>query len=343
MANVVSGLFGLSPEQVIQQQQATDTAEAANLGALMPEGYGAVGYGMSKLGSGAIRGLSSVFGLEDPSLTKAKDMEQIMRDTQDELGSDATPDELYQGLYNRLMDKGYGSEAVFALEARQQYLDNQETLDLKRKELEATISSNNATMINKMQETVRKQAKELVDKQQTDLNWARDSYDDVESDLYTSGMAWAENLDSAGLLSFAPDDPEVVFSALKGLHQELISMNQIDQFGNVIPMLDQNQALRYAKEILSTTDKDGNLKYIDKGNWNPFKGTTVKLDGNTKQILGEKIAKDLGLQYSDKSKSLDLSMITDQKDIDAFNAAQADPENPYAARTLQILNDKYNK
>ena len=36
-------------------------------------------------------------------------------------------------------------------------------------------------------------------------------------------------------------------------------------------------------------------------------------------------------------------MITDQKDIDAFNAAQADPENPYAARTLQILNDKYNK
>lgn len=129
--NIVGGLFGLSSDEIRRQQQATDTVEALNFGQLMPQGYGAIGAGFSKLGAGAIRAGSSMLGLEDETLMKAKDIEQIIKETQSDSPTGTPPAAIYNKLYEKLSAKGYTNESMMALQKAQEAAIASEELDIK--------------------------------------------------------------------------------------------------------------------------------------------------------------------------------------------------------------------
>jgi len=129
--DIVGGLFGLSSDEIRRQQQATDTGEALNFGQLMPQGYGAIGAGFSKLGAGAIRAGSSLLGLEDETLMKAKDIEQIIKETQSDSPTGTPPAAIYNKLYEKLSAKGYTNESMMALQKAQEAAIASEELDIK--------------------------------------------------------------------------------------------------------------------------------------------------------------------------------------------------------------------
>jgi len=129
--DIVGGLFGLSSDEIRRQQQATDTVEALNFGQLMPQGYGAIGAGFSKLGAGAIRAGSSLLGLEDETLMKAKDIEQIIKETQSDSPTGTPPAAIYNKLYEKLSAKGYTNESMMALQKAQEAAIASEELDIK--------------------------------------------------------------------------------------------------------------------------------------------------------------------------------------------------------------------
>jgi len=344
MANVVSGLFGLSPEQVIQQQQTMDKQEAAQLGALMPAGYGAVGYGMSRLGSGAIRGLSEVFGMGDPTLMKARDIEQIMKDTQSDLGANADPATVYQSLYNRLSDKGYSNEAMFALDARQKYLDNQRTFDLKQQEVDAAKAQAATNANIKTADFVRKVAVQENKVNQQNLQQVIKDYNNEDSDLYKQTKAWGENFDSAGWFEFAPDDPEAVTNALRSLHKELMQLTYVDEYGNTRPILKPGEAMKAAQTILSEKDDKGELKYVKKGNWNPFVGTEVTLPSDIKSEIKTWLMDQAGLiDYKDSYETAP-EWLTEADDISMWNTAQErlknNPNDSTALNAINILRNQ---
>lgn len=121
MADIISSLFGLSPiqEEITQKQrerqfglgqlygQATvnTNAPVAKQQAYINK-QGAQG----ALGGMAVRGLGSLFGVQDKELKRASDLEAILNQTQQEVGGD--PTQLYPLLQQRLADAGYTREAM---------------------------------------------------------------------------------------------------------------------------------------------------------------------------------------------------------------------------------------
>lgn len=333
MANIVSGLFGLAPEQVIQQQQATDIAEASRLGALMPEGYGAVGYGMSKLGSGAIRGLSEVFGMGDPMLMKARDIEQIMKDTQADLGANADPATVYQSLYNRLSDKGYSNEAMFALDARQKYLDNQRTVDLKQKELDATISTaqakSNEALVGKLTTIARNNLTDqerLREKLQSNIT-------DQEGPYWQSAMSWANQYENEkpGLFDI---DNDALARGLLQLQTELLDLTSTDNiYGIRRPLLSPDEAFQLSKEMLGQLDEKGNLKWYKGTGITGWSGA-VTLPADVKSAVIEYL-EGKGMLVAPKETT--PSNLTGE-DLEAYNWAKENPNDPLAKDILNSLN-----
>lgn len=146
MAKIVEGLFGLSPEQVMQQQRLSDEAQAQAFA--QTDAFGGIKYGMSKAGSGLIRGLSEVFGMGDPQLIKARDIESILKETQGELPSGTPPAAIYNKLYEKLSAKGYTSEALNALGQANEAAIKAEELDIQRQYYSDLAGKNrNATIL----------------------------------------------------------------------------------------------------------------------------------------------------------------------------------------------------
>ena len=333
MANVVSGLFGLSPEQVIQQQQTMDKQEAAQLGALMPAGYGAVGYGMSRLGSGAIRGLSEVFGMGDPTLMKARDIEQIMKDTQSDLGANADPATVYQSLYNRLSDKGYSNEAMFALDARQKYLDNKRTLDLKQKEVEATISTAQA----KSQEALVGKLTTIAKNNLTDQERLREKLQtnitDKEGPYWDAANSWANQYENEKT-GFFDIDNEALAKGLLQLQTELLDLTSTDNiYGIRRPLLSPDEAFKLAKEMLGQVDEEGNLKWYKGTGITGWSGA-VTLPTDVKAAVIEYLE---GKGMSVAPKETAPSNLTGE-DLEAYNWAKENPNDPLAKDILNSLN-----
>lgn len=333
MAKIVPGLFGLSPEQVQQQQKLEDFNRAQTLGVLTERGspgYGATAMGVSQIGSGIIGGLNSLLGIEDPQLMKAKDIEQIIKDTQNTLGVNATPDEMYQGLYNRLSDKGYAQEALFALDARQKYLDNARTMDLKEKELEATLGTAQARLNKDNANYRQKQADNQMKINERRFKIISDQYDDPESALSQQSDNFAN--------SFNVDDPDIVKGAYQSLHKELQSMTTEDAFGNLIPVFRPGQALKMTEKILSSVDEDDNLKYIETGNWNPFKGTSVNLPADILSEIKRNVLNEMGIQETTKSSA---PPGLEEKELEAWKWAtekiKTDPDDPLALEILKLM------
>ena len=114
MAEIVSGLFGLPPEDIrkqLQQEQLNFATQFANTynneydkrNALLG---GMVGNAVANLGAG-------LFGVQDPRLKRATDLEGILQSTQQELGGDVNnPAVLYPALQKKLADAGFSREAM---------------------------------------------------------------------------------------------------------------------------------------------------------------------------------------------------------------------------------------
>ena len=344
MAKIVSGLFGLSPEQVQQQQDQQSLINAQNTGMLVERGspgWGATAMGVSKIGSGLMKGLDSLLGIEDPQLMKARDIEQIMKETQDTLGPGATPDEVYEGLYTRLSDKGYAQEALFALDARQKYKDNAKTMELKEKELDVTLGNAQVRANEKAATYRQKQSDNAMRINEKRFKIISDQYDDPESSLYQQSDNFANSIGSEGIFTFGVDNPDVVRGAYQELHKELQSMTTQDEYGNLVPIFQPGQALKMTEKILRSVDEDGNLKYIKKGSkFFPGKGTKVSFPADILSEIKQQVKQEMGIEDSPTSN---VPSGLNAEETEAYNYAveqlKVDPNDSTALEILNMLNN----
>ena len=333
MAKIVSGLFGLSPEQVQQQQDQQSLINAQNTGLLVERGspgWGATAMGVSKIGSGLMKGLDSLLGIEDPQLMKAKDIEQIMKETQDTLGPGATPDEVYEGLYTRLSDKGYAQEALFALDARQKYKDNAKTMELKEKELDAALGNAQVRANEKAATYQQKLASNAMKINEKRFKITSDQYDDPESSLYQAADTFANSMNV--------DDPEILRTGFQELHKELLSMTITDDYGNLMPLLKPGEAFKWTKKVLSARDEKGNLKYVEHGNWNPTKGTKINLPNDVAAEIRQQIVNEMGIE-DNSIDTVPKNLTGDKKEAykKAIETLKINPSDPIAISALELL------
>lgn len=114
MAEIVSGLFGLPPEDIRKQLQQEQLNFATQFASTYGNEYdkrnallgGMVGNAVANLGAG-------LFGVQDPRLKRATDLEGILQATQQELGENVNnPAVLYPTLQKKLADAGFSREAM---------------------------------------------------------------------------------------------------------------------------------------------------------------------------------------------------------------------------------------
>lgn len=125
MAEIVNSLFGLPSQEVrnqLLQRQADFSNQFASTyndptdrrNALLG---GAVGNALANFGAG-------LFGVQDPALQRATDLERILGETQQEVGNDPTL--LYPALQQKLANAGYSREALQVAQAGQSVLQQQQ-------------------------------------------------------------------------------------------------------------------------------------------------------------------------------------------------------------------------
>lgn len=125
MAEIVNSLFGL-PSQDVRNQMLQRQSDFSNQfastyndptdrrNALLG---GAVGNALANFGAG-------LFGVQDPQLKRATDLERILGETQQEVGADPTL--LYPALQQKLANAGYSREALQVAQAGQSVLQQQQ-------------------------------------------------------------------------------------------------------------------------------------------------------------------------------------------------------------------------
>lgn len=125
MAEIVNSLFGLPSQDVrnqLMQRQADFSNQFASTyndpkdrrNALLG---GAVGNALANFGAG-------LFGVQDPALQRATDLERILGETQQEVGN--VPTLLYPALQQKLANAGYSREAFQVAQAGQSVLQQQQ-------------------------------------------------------------------------------------------------------------------------------------------------------------------------------------------------------------------------
>lgn len=124
MADIVSSLFGLTP--IRQEAELINRAQDLDLGTLIGQAtvnqyaplerqraYIAQQGAQAALGGAAVRALGGLFGLQDPMLKRATQLESILGETQAELGEDVNnPIAFYPALQKKLNAAGFTREAL---------------------------------------------------------------------------------------------------------------------------------------------------------------------------------------------------------------------------------------
>ena len=125
MAEIVNSLFGL-PSQDVRNQLLQRQADFSNQFASTyndPKDRrnallgGVVGNALANFGAG-------LFGVQDPALQRATNLERILGETQQEVGNDPTL--LYPALQQKLANAGYSREALQVAQAGQSVLQQQQ-------------------------------------------------------------------------------------------------------------------------------------------------------------------------------------------------------------------------
>jgi hypothetical protein len=125
MADIVSTLFGINTPAQDQVQTYRDT-QAGNIGSMWglatlnpydkninADAYVKSQQAQAQLGNRLGTAIGGMFGVEDPMLKKATSIEQILQETQQELGAEVNdPVKMYGTLYNKLSQGGFTREAM---------------------------------------------------------------------------------------------------------------------------------------------------------------------------------------------------------------------------------------
>jgi len=113
MAKIVEGLFGLTPSQVEQKQALEQEQRATMFAGLAQPEFRQLSYGMSNLGYGLGKVAGELLGVQDPELTKAKDMSMIQAEIRQTMTEEdmMNPTIYFPRVVKALDEKGYGTEA----------------------------------------------------------------------------------------------------------------------------------------------------------------------------------------------------------------------------------------
>jgi hypothetical protein len=131
MADIVSSLFGLSPirEEAEMRARQRDLDLGTLYGAATVNRRGSPAQmqtyinqqgAQAALAGAGVRALGGLFGLQDPQLQRATQLESLLGETQMELGEMANdPTQFYPTLQNKLSNAGFTREAMLAGQAGQ--------------------------------------------------------------------------------------------------------------------------------------------------------------------------------------------------------------------------------
>ncbi len=213
MAEIVNSLFGLSPMQVRQQQDLENQA----FGSQIAQSYfdptdrenayrGAmVGNAIAKLGG-------SLFGLQTPELKRATELESILQQTIQEVGSQ-DPAQLYPVLANRLGSAGYGREAMQVGQIGQKAVQEAQLS-------QATIAEKQASAVAKNREKLGAFAQTLLSAglQPGSAEWNQAMKDKIEKETYIpEKTVTPQNEAEKAILNkykqLYPDNPELASKA----------------------------------------------------------------------------------------------------------------------------------
>lgn len=120
MADIVGSLFGLSVPELEAQRRQRMLDENEQFALMQAKNSPAPGmtYNQAMLGRSLGQALGQgLFGVQDPMIERATKLEGILKQTQDELGADASdPVKLYSTLSQKLGQEGFSREATQALQ-----------------------------------------------------------------------------------------------------------------------------------------------------------------------------------------------------------------------------------
>ena len=181
MAEIVSGLFGLPPEDIRQQLQQEQLNFATQFANTYGNEYdkrnallgGMVGNAVANLGAG-------LFGVQDPRLKRATDLEGILQSTQQELGDFVNnPAVLYPALQKKLADAGFSREAMQVGQVGQKAIQDARLN-------QATIAEKEASAIAKTREKLGAFAQTLIAAglQPGSAEWNQAMKDKIEKETY---------------------------------------------------------------------------------------------------------------------------------------------------------------
>jgi hypothetical protein len=152
MAGIIPSLFGPTPEELMSLRKKEQNQAITQAGQV----YGPRGATGAALGTLLAGGVNKLFGLEDPEIKKAADVYNILKTTQQGLGSDATdPTKLYPALQANFANAGYGDIAEkVSTEGATKILDwNTKQATIKQKAFDLENDQNAKAAILKVQET----------------------------------------------------------------------------------------------------------------------------------------------------------------------------------------------
>ena len=148
MAGIIPSLFGPTPEELMSLRKKEQNQAITQAG----QAYGPRGATGAALGTLLAGGVNKLFGLEDPEIKKAADVYNILKTTQQGLGSDATdPTKLYPALQANFANAGYGDIAEkVSTEGATKILDwntKQATIKQKTFDLEQDTKARDAILL----------------------------------------------------------------------------------------------------------------------------------------------------------------------------------------------------
>lgn len=156
MAQQQMGLFGPTPNELLQAQQAADQALALRQSQFAP-GQGLM-YQAASAGQRAGRSLAGLFGIEDPALSEAKKMEELKAAVASQWdGND--PLEAYKIFAKEASARGLTQAAIGAATQIKAFEADRETSGLKSRLLQAQIGKTGAqqTQAEALAEKARKE------------------------------------------------------------------------------------------------------------------------------------------------------------------------------------------
>lgn len=161
MADIVSSIFGISPDQIRLQQQQQDRQFAQDIAATQSSPYAKERALLgATVGSGLVRGVAGLLGIQDPQLARASEMENILQQVNTSLTPEekANPANLYGKLAETLaQNPKFQREALMAQQQAQTLGIDFETKQAGLAEKYASAQKQRQDALLKQQDYIREE------------------------------------------------------------------------------------------------------------------------------------------------------------------------------------------